>query len=35
MIKREVLEKVGLFDEKAFPIHYDEADLGESEKGRL
>jgi len=29
MIKREVLEKVGLFDENAFPIHYDEADLGE------
>jgi GT2 family glycosyltransferase len=28
MIKREVLEKVGLFDEKSFPIHYDEADLG-------
>jgi len=28
MIKREVLEKVGLFDEKSFPIHYEEADLG-------
>lgn len=28
MIKKEVLEIVKLFDEKTFPIHYDEADLG-------
>jgi len=29
MLKREIVKKVGLFDEKNFPIHYDEADLGE------
>lgn len=29
MIKREVFDRVGLFDEKTFPIHYDEADFGE------
>jgi GT2 family glycosyltransferase len=29
MISREVIEKVGMFDEKLFPIHYEEADLGE------
>jgi GT2 family glycosyltransferase len=29
MIKREVIEKVGAVDEIRFPIHYDEADLGE------
>jgi GT2 family glycosyltransferase len=29
MIKREVVEKAGLFDDKLFPIHYDEADFGE------
>jgi len=29
MVKREVIKKVGLFDEKTFPIHYDEADFGE------
>ena len=29
MIRREVIEKIGLFDEVNFPIHYDEADFGE------
>lgn len=29
MVRREVIEKVGMFDEKNFPIHYDEADFGE------
>lgn len=29
MIKRDVIENVGFFDEKNFPIHYDEADFGE------
>jgi GT2 family glycosyltransferase len=29
MVKKEVLEKAGLFDEDYFPIHYEEADLGE------
>ncbi|MDW5561796.1 MAG: glycosyltransferase family 2 protein [Methanomassiliicoccus sp.] len=29
MISREVIEKVGVFDEVLFPIHYEEADLGE------
>jgi len=29
MVKREVIKKVGLFDERTFPIHYDEADFGE------
>lgn len=29
MVSREVFEKAGLFDEQAFPIHYEEADLGE------
>ncbi|MGQ9507467.1 MAG: glycosyltransferase family 2 protein [Candidatus Bathycorpusculaceae bacterium] len=29
MIKREVFEKVGLFNEHDFPIHYEEADFGE------
>jgi GT2 family glycosyltransferase len=29
MIRKEVIEKVGLFDENNFPIHYDEADFGE------
>jgi len=29
MIRREIIEKVGLFDENAFPIHYDEADFME------
>ncbi|MGQ4834509.1 MAG: glycosyltransferase family 2 protein [Candidatus Asgardarchaeia archaeon] len=27
MIKREVIEKIGYFDSKNFPIHYDEADF--------
>jgi len=29
MVKKEVLEKVGLFNEHSFPIQYEEADLGE------
>jgi len=29
MIKREIINKVGLFNGKDFPIHYDEADFGE------
>lgn len=29
MFKREIIKKVGLFDEKTFPIHYEEADFGE------
>jgi GT2 family glycosyltransferase len=29
MISREVIVKVGAFDERSFPIHYEEADLGE------
>lgn len=28
-IKREVIDNVGLFNEKDFPVHYDEADYGE------
>ncbi|MCQ6254492.1 glycosyltransferase family 2 protein [Methanocaldococcus sp.] len=28
MVKREVVEKVGIFDEKTFAIQYDEADFG-------
>ena|SRR2546428_5128125 len=27
MVRREVLRKCGLFDEKCFPMHYEEADL--------
>jgi len=27
MVRREVFEKVNLFDDKKFPIHYDEADF--------
>ena len=29
MVKREVIKKVGLFDERTFTIHYEEADFGE------
>lgn len=29
MIRKDVVEKIGLLDEKHFPIHYDEADYGE------
>lgn len=29
MIKREVTERIGGFNEQEFPIHYDEADFGE------
>ena len=29
MVKREVIKKVGLFDDRTFPIHYEEADFGE------
>jgi GT2 family glycosyltransferase len=29
MVRRTVIGKIGLFDEKDFPIHYDEADFGE------
>ncbi len=29
MVKREVVEKVGIFNDRDFPIHYDEADYGE------
>lgn len=29
VVKREVIDRVRLFDEKTFPIHYDEADFGE------
>jgi len=29
MIKRSVINDIGIFDSKNFPIHYDEADLGE------
>ena len=29
LIKKEVIKTTGLFDEKTFPIHYDEADFGE------
>ncbi|AIY89555.1 Glycosyl transferase [Geoglobus acetivorans] len=29
MVKRKVIEMVGLLDNKLFPIHYDEADFGE------
>ena len=28
MIKKEVIERIGLFDEENFVIHYDEADFG-------
>jgi hypothetical protein len=27
MVRREVFEKVGLFDSRLFPIHYDEGDF--------
>jgi len=27
MVRREIFEKVGLFDDKNFPIHYEEADF--------
>lgn len=29
LVKKEVIKITGLFDEKTFPIHYDEADFGE------
>jgi len=29
LVKKEAIKAVGLFDEKTFPIHYDEADFGE------
>lgn len=29
MIKKEIVDNVGFFDEKTFSIHYDEADFGE------
>lgn len=29
MINKKVIEKIGLFDEATFPIHYEEADFGE------
>jgi GT2 family glycosyltransferase len=29
MIKREIIEKIGLFNERDFPIHYEESDFGE------
>ena len=29
MVKREAIEKVGVFDDKTFPIHYEESDFGE------
>ena len=29
MIKRKLIQDIGLFDEKHFPIHYDEADFSE------
>lgn len=29
MISREAIRKIGMFDEVMFPIHYEEADLGE------
>ena len=29
IIRKELIEKVGLFDEKNFPFHYEEADFGE------
>jgi len=29
MTRREIIEKIGIFDEKNFPIHYDEADFAE------
>lgn len=29
MLRKKVLDKVGLFDSKKFPIHYEEADLGQ------
>lgn len=29
MVRREVIEKVGIFDGQLFPIHYEEADFGE------
>lgn len=28
IVRKEVFEEIGLFDENSFPIHYDEADLG-------
>ncbi|MEM3663748.1 MAG: glycosyltransferase family 2 protein [Candidatus Jordarchaeales archaeon] len=33
MVRREVIEKVGFFDEKNFPVHYEEADFGERVRG--
>jgi hypothetical protein len=27
MVRKEVFDKIGLFDERNFPIHYDEADF--------
>ncbi|MCD6411316.1 MAG: glycosyltransferase family 2 protein, partial [Thermoplasmata archaeon] len=33
MVKREVVEEVGLFNEEIFSIHYDEADFGERVRG--
>jgi hypothetical protein len=32
MIKKEVIEKIGLFDDKLFPFYYDEGDFGERVK---
>jgi len=32
MVRRLVFDKMGLFDEKTFPIHFDEADFGERVK---
>ncbi len=34
MIKKEIIQEVGLFDEKNFPIHYEEADFSERIKKR-
>jgi hypothetical protein len=28
MVRREIFDKIGFFDEERFPIHYDEADFG-------
>ena len=28
MVRRKIFDKIGLFDEEKFPIHYDEADFG-------
>lgn len=32
MIKKEVIDKIGLFDDKNFPIHFDEGDFSERMK---